>query len=604
MDYLTFDVETEPFRPGCMAPPIVAAGHKQSLCKVHVYPAAELEAKVTAWLKKASQGEIRILGHNVAFDMACVVAQWPHLKPLVHEAYKNDGIWDTLLMAKLYDLANGELFRAKGRYSLDGCAQRFLGVDPMEKGEDSWQMRWAELQGVPQEQWPEEAVQYLRQDVQLTHDLGLELARLGDKYAYDFWRDIGRQSHAAFGLRLSSNLGMCVDGKELARQRETNQHSRADAITPLQQAGILRANGTKDQKAVRALVEAELGNNAPRTPTGAVKTTADILAGLRSPAGRALVQYRQAEKLESTYYQAFDKGVEAPLHTTVNALLENGRTSNSNPNLQNIPPEARRCFVPRPGHYLVSCDYSGAELRTFAQALLDVVGWSKLAELFQSDPDADPHLWVGAQLLGISGAEAAERLAEGDPRVKKARQQAKAANFGFPGGMGIKRFVATQAQRGEIYTEEQARRLKEAWMGQWPEVRAYFDFVTKHLRAGDRGTFRCLRSGRVRGGVGFCDGANNFFSALAADGAKSAIIRMCRRDVRLLAWIHDEALAEVPIETAHKDAMAIADDMIQGLQEFCPDVPIVAEPALMKRWDKNAVPAYDEAGQLVPWEAT
>lgn len=42
--------------------------------------------------------------------------------------------------------------------------------------------------------------------------------------------------------------------------------------------------------------------------------------------------------------------------------------------------------------------------------------------------------------------------------------------------------------------------------------------------------------------------------------------------------------------------------MVQAANELMPGIYITAEPAVMYRWSKNAEPAFDENGKLIPWE--
>ena len=131
------------------------------------------------------------------------------------------------------------------------------------------------------------------------------------------------------------------------------------------------------------------------------------------------------------------------------------------------------------------------------------------------------------------------------------------------------------------------------------------------------------RPQRVRGGVGYCDGCNSYFQGLAADGAKAAMFYITQecylgfgtawpRDgrapsplygSRVVACIHDEFLLEVR-DDANAGAAAdrLAAVMVEGMARYIPDVPIKAEPVLMRRWLKGAKPVRDASGRLIPWE--
>src|SRR5690606_32482748 len=117
-----------------------------------------------------------------------------------------------------------------------------------------------------------------------------------------------------------------------------------------------------------------------------------------------------------------------PIHSYFEVLRETGRTSSSNPNLQNLPrvDGVRECYVPRPGNVYISCDYDKAELHTLAQLCMDYFGESKLAEALNNG--IDPHLQMAANILGIPYEEAKDRLKAKDKEVKDTRQMAKAAN--------------------------------------------------------------------------------------------------------------------------------------------------------------------------------
>ena len=69
-----------------------------------------------------------------------------------------------------------------------------------------------------------------------------------------------------------------------------------------------------------------------------------------------------------------------------------------------------------------------------------------------------------------------------------------------------------------------------------------------------------------------------------------------------MIFIHDEILAEVPIEKATEASTALSNIMVDTMTELCtPHINIKAEPALMKRWYKGAEAVWKD-GKLLPWE--
>ena len=226
----------------------------------------------------------------------------------------------------------------------------------------------------------------------------------------------------------------------------------------------------------------------------------------------------------------------------------------------------------------------------------------------------DLHLSFAAQLLNIPYQEAVQRKRQGDPAIKKARQDAKAGNFGFPGGLGIAAFVDYAESMGISMTFNRAQDLKDQWMEAWPEMTNYFDMIARASDTSDSGRFtvRQLQSNRLRGGCSYTSGANTYFQGLAADGAKSAMWELTKAmysdidsplyGVRCWAFIHDEFILEGPEEKSHLWAKVASDIMVEEMQKYTPDIPIKAEPALMRRWYKDAEPSYDQEGKLIIWE--
>ncbi len=192
-----------------------------------------------------------------------------------------------------------------------------------------------------------------------------------------------------------------------------------------------------------------------------------------------------------------------------------------------------------------------------------------------------------------------------------ARQRAKAPNFGFPGGMGAMRFVANAEKdaiedffnagkwSSEIPTLQEAEQLKRQWHDTWPEMRPYFKWVSDQLGGSgdDLGVFRAPGTGRYRGQVGFCDGANYQFQSLTADGAKDALyatVKACYDPnsslygQEVINFIHDEIMMQVD----EQNASAIADEQmwiqINEMSKYTPNVPVAASPTLARYWiDKD-----------------
>ena len=120
---------------------------------------------------------------------------------------------------------------------------------------------------------------------------------------------------------------------------------------------------------------------------------------------------------------------------------------------------------------------------------------------------------------------------------------------------------------------------------------------------------------RQRGGCSFTSGCNTYFQGLAADGAKAGIYAVTRESygdmqsplfgVRQVFFPHDESFSEGRAETAPTWAPRIPAIMVREMKRYIPDIPILAEAALMYRWYKDAEPVYVDwygTQKLIPWE--
>jgi hypothetical protein len=182
-----------------------------------------------------------------------------------------------------------------------------------------------------------------------------------------------------------------------------------------------------------------------------------------------------------------------------NLLMRTGRTSAQahrrdgkllvpSFNIQQMPRDSpkhpersvRTLFLPPPGHRWLSLDYGYVELCSLAAVCKARFGWSKLAETIvahRTKGGLDPHQRTAAMLLGVT-PEQFLRLDKDDQ--KKARQAAKAVNFGRPGGLGDETFTAYAfIQYGVRFTKKEAKEAKLKWMEVYPEAKEYLSDPTE-----------------------------------------------------------------------------------------------------------------------------
>ncbi len=198
--------------------------------------------------------------------------------------------------------------------------------------------------------------------------------------------------------------------------------------------------------------------------------------------------YRSVDKLVDTYGEAWLKTEDQKghrnrhtnrIHSEINLLgAVTGRTSSSNPNIQNLPKsnEYRHCFVARPGYKIITVDYSGAELRILAYMSQEPVWLEAFAKGW------DVHS-VGAEMLygqrWIDAAEPGCAYYEKHDKChcrehKKLRNHIKSVNFGLAYGLQAKGLAAKLG-----ITEDEAETLLERYKAAFPTVMKFLDDLGK-----------------------------------------------------------------------------------------------------------------------------
>lgn len=287
----------------------------------------------------------------------------------------------------------------------------------------------------------------------------------------------------------------------------------------------------------------------------------------------------------------------------------------------------REALVAPPGHVICGVDYDSFELGTWAQACIWMLGYSDMADV-QNDERRCAHVEMGTTAYSKDAKGSwEERYAWGyalkrskDPLIKDVRALGKVANFGLPGGLGAGSMVDyAWDSYGVALSEEKSKDLVASWRKNYREAGPYLETIKKMLASRERGARMTVRqhvSGRVRGMVGFCDGANGFFQGLAGDAATAAGVALAQAaygdpssplfGARQLAFVHDEYLYAIPVRSAaqvHVAAYEMARIMRETAQAFTPDVRISCSPALSFRWSKAAGdPVYGSDGRLLPYE--
>lgn len=591
--------------------------------------------------KSILKSDMEIVGHNIAYDTITILSTYPELTPLIFSAYEADRITDTGVRMQLFDIASGRIQNedTPRYYSLAELVKILLEIEMSGKeGPDIWRLRYAELLDVPLDKWPVEAYEYAKLDAEYTYRVWDVQNAVQDKIKHEH-----KMTYNQFCLGLITGRGMRTNAERVRKCREHFAAEKHTLEPDLISAGLLRqkpftreqkkriATGEKiepifvksrdvAQKLIVAGCEAR-GVDIPYTEASQVST--DYVAAMVSGSDLMLkrAEYSTAEKMLSTYLPFLEAGTSGMITSRFN-IAATGRTTSSAPrppavggNLQNAPRNGgiRECFEPRPGFVYCAADFSAAEMHTLAQTCKNLLGYSVLGGLLNRGDD--PHIYVAAFLLGTSYAECLALYKSGDETAAKARQDAKAANFGFPGGMGADGFRLAQIKQADkFWTFAEIDTIRNAWFRAFPEMVEYFRHCKAELGPNGRAYISVPYTGMIRCVRTFPSIANNYFQSGTAAGALSAtrkVLKTAYSDEKSILYgrcfpvnfIHDEILSEiVDDDYAHDVATEKARIMGTAFNAFCPDYPTTAEPILMRIWSKKAKPTFDSNRRLIPWE--
>jgi DNA polymerase-1 len=311
-----------------------------------------------------------------------------------------------------------------------------------------------------------------------------------------------------------------------------------------------------------------------KTPKGAPSTDASVLQKLRTEHAVVdmLLQYRELEKLRSTYVDALIPLIEGDgrVRGRFNQMAAaTGRLSQEQPNLQNIPVRSeegriiRQAFVAAEGYTYLVADYSQIELRILAH----LSGDPGLVDAFENDLDV--HAATAARVAGIDPTEV----------TSDQRRRAKVINFGLLYGME----AYGLAQRLEISRDEAATHVEE-YFAQFPQVRDFMKGIVDEARQtgytttilGRRRYLPELTSSNFRDRQsGERMALNAPIQGSAADIIKKAMVvleadlRRADLGAEMLLQIHDELVLEVP-----DDELDTVTDLVTSVMEGIVDLRV------------------------------
>ena len=383
--------------------------------------------------------------------------------------------------------------------------------------------------------------------------------------------------------------GVRVDRSELERLNE-NLKSEVERL----RGEIRKAAGDgnadfnpNSPKQLQKVLFEDLGLTSQKQTKRGASTDAGTLQKLRGEHDiiDLLLEYREVEKLRSTYGEGLLKEVEDDerIHAVFNQIgARTGRLSSESPNLHNIPVRTeqgrqfRRAFVAPEGSVLVVADYDQIELRCIAHLAND----PGLIAAFTAGDDV--HVAVASRVFETPAEEV----------TFEQRSRAKAVSYGLVYGME----AFGLAQRMDIPNEE-AQEIMDNYFGAFHKVKGYMDDVVAETE--ERGYTETLYGRRrlfpdlsrdmpaVRYNAAARQAMNAGIQGLAADIFKDALVKVDKEITArglsgfIVLQVHDEIILEVP-ETEREAAIELVRETMAGAYELV--VPLVVSVATGKTW--------------------
>ena len=346
-------------------------------------------------------------------------------------------------------------------------------------------------------------------------------------------------------------------------------------------------NINSTQQLAKILFEKLKLRSVKKTKTG-FSTDVAVLEILRKehPIVEQLLEYRQLQKLKSTYVDALPKlinPITGKLHTSFNqTVAATGRLSSSDPNLQNIPirtelgRKMRKAFIPtEKTSSILSADYSQIELRIMAH----ISGDEGLLDAFIKKEDI--HSSTAAKVFGVPQKDVSRDM----------RRKAKEVNFGIMYGIG----PFGLASRLDI-SQSEAKEIIQRYFERFPKVNQYISSTIASAHSTGyvetlNGRRRYLqdinnKNQNIRGNAER-QAINMPIQGTAADMIKIAMINIHRELKRnklkskMVLQVHDELVFDVV-----KGEEATMKTLVEKeMREAMPmNVPIEVELGIGKNW--------------------
>jgi DNA polymerase-1 len=389
-------------------------------------------------------------------------------------------------------------------------------------------------------------------------------------------------------LTTMESCGIKVDSKFLGQLSE----EAGKELIKLEKSIYKHAKGEfniNSPKQLQEILYEKLGLTSGKKNKTGLSTAAGQLERLREehPIVSEILNYRELSKLKSTYLDSLPLLINkrtGRIHTNYNqTIAATGRLSSTDPNLQNIPikgegmgSRVRQAFVAKPGHKLVSLDYSQIELRIAAH----LSGDKNMKRIFSDREDI--HTQTALALFDVK-----ENAVTPDMR-----RYAKTVNFGIL--YGLSSFGFSDRVAGVSVGE--AKDFIDKYFAAFPKIQDYMEKTKMQVREDAQIT---SETGRVRKFPEIK--SSQYFIRQAAERAainfpiqslNADIIKLAMIDIHqlllgkedeicMLLQVHDELVFEIAEDKVDEWVKKIKPIMENAIKL---SVPVVVEAKAGDNW--------------------
>jgi DNA polymerase-1 len=563
------------------------------------------------------------IGHNIKFD-------YNMLKPY---RVLLTNVYDTMVVDKV--IHNGKFdTRVKGTYSLDGVYKRYFDKEIIKSTRD-------EFHTITDKPFTHAQIMYGANDVLYPFEIKVEQEKLIQEYGLapcvklenKLVLVLGDIEYNGFHINTDKWKDIIVDYSNRLKETtkkldelllQTAPQYKVDAFqqdlfdSSYMNTRICKINWSSDKQVYDILDN--VYDIRPVDKHKKPSSGAAAIQALKKPheITDLLLQYREEEKVTTSFGTDYlEKHVDEDgrIRTTYNQIIETGRISSRNPNLQQIPGTAtfREAFEAPEGKVISTADYSNQEARIMA----DQSGDKTYIDFFK-EGGGDVHSFVATTMFSASFGR--EFIVTQNNENKDYRQKGKVLNFfvsfggsaytlsrtlripereaqelidafykGFP---NLKKlfndYKVFGLMRGYIRTNSVTNRIR--WFPSWSEYNKL-----KQIPYGQRSPQERSRTAIVRG---FIErrAMNTPIQGTAGDMTKTALIIL--RDkllqngvtpftdapVKIVSMVHDECSLEIDEQLADKYASLQQESMEEAGGIFVKSIPMPTTPVIAKHW--------------------